>query len=75
MKQDTIYREAIEKYEIQYRNRTPKSFNAIKEAQKYMPGGESRGSVWFNPYPFWCETADGFRSFGAFDHDAFAGTA
>jgi glutamate-1-semialdehyde 2,1-aminomutase len=48
------------KYESAYRMRTPKSLAILEAARRYMPGGESRASIWYSPYPLWCDRADGF---------------
>lgn len=61
MDQASMLSEVIEKYESAYRKKTQKSLAAIEDARQYMPGGESRGSVWIDPYPLWCDEADGCR--------------
>jgi len=61
MDQSSLLRQIKEGYESAYRRKTQKSLEAIEDARKYMPGGESRGSVWIDPYPLWCDEAEGCR--------------
>jgi len=49
------------KYEDTYRKRTPKSRATLDAARKYMPGGDTRTSIWFEPYPIWIDKAEGYR--------------
>jgi len=53
--------EVTQKYEDAYRKRTKKSLEVLEEARKYMPGGDTRTSIWFEPYPFWIKEAQGCR--------------
>ena len=48
-----------QKYEDAYGKRTSKSREAIESARKYMPGGDTRTSIFFWPYPIWIEKAAG----------------
>lgn len=50
-----------QKYEKAYRMRTPKSRAASESAKKYMPGGETRMSIYFPPHPLWIDHANGCR--------------
>ena len=34
-----------------YRERTPGSLARHEEAQRYLPGGDTRAATWFSPYP------------------------
>jgi glutamate-1-semialdehyde 2,1-aminomutase len=45
----------IEKYAAS----TPLSKKLQSEAEKYLPGGSSRGTAYFAPYPFFVERTDG----------------
>jgi glutamate-1-semialdehyde 2,1-aminomutase len=51
--------EVTRKYEDTYRKRTKKSLAVLKKAEKFMPGGDTRTSIWFEPYPFWIQEAKG----------------
>ena len=42
-----------------YTASTPKSAELQAEAERYLPGGSSRGTAYFAPYPFFVERADG----------------
>ncbi len=42
-----------------YVERTPKSKALQEEASAYLPGGSSRGTQFFEPYPFFAERGDG----------------
>jgi glutamate-1-semialdehyde 2,1-aminomutase len=53
--------EATKKYENVYRRRTQKSQATLATAKKYMPGGDTRSSIWFQPYPIWVDRAKGCR--------------
>lgn len=61
MSQQRLLNQIREKYENDYRKRTPKSQVALEEACKYLPGGETRGEQWFSPHPIWCEKAYGCK--------------
>ncbi len=47
--------------EEDYHKRTRRSRMIAEEAGKYMPGGDTRRSIFFFPYPVWVDTADGCR--------------
>ena len=38
---------------------TPRSKRLQEEATKYLPGGSSRGTAYFEPYPFFVDHAEG----------------
>ena len=42
-----------------YLELTPKSREAWEEAKRYFPGGDSRNSIFWNPYPIFVEHASG----------------
>ena len=42
-----------------YIGMTPKSREAWEEAKRYLPGGDSRNSIFWNPYPIFVEQANG----------------
>jgi len=43
----------------QYKSRTPNSRALNTEAARYLPGGSSRGTAYFNPYPFFADRGEG----------------
>ena len=61
MGQEKLLAEVTRKYEDTYRKRTQKSQAAVEAAKKYMPGGDTRSSIWFEPYPIWIDKAQGCR--------------
>ena len=44
-----------------YRQRTPKSMQVIDNACKYVPDGDMRISIWFEPYPTVMDRGDSCR--------------
>lgn len=42
-----------------YVNSTPTSQHLQREAEKYLPGGSSRGTAYFEPYPFFVDYTKG----------------
>ena len=42
-----------------YISLTPKSKTAWEEARKYFPGGDSRNSIFWEPYPIFVQSAKG----------------
>ena len=42
-----------------YIEKTPKSREAWEEAKRYLPGGDSRNSIFWNPYPIFVDRANG----------------
>ncbi|TET68194.1 MAG: aspartate aminotransferase family protein, partial [Dehalococcoidia bacterium] len=61
MSREQLLAEVTKKYEDTYRRRTQKSRATLEAARKYMPGGDTRTSIWFEPYPFWIDKAEGCR--------------
>ncbi len=61
MPSEKLLAEVTEKYQNAYRKRMPKSRAAIESARKYMPGGDTRTAVFFQPYPIWIEKAEGCK--------------
>ena len=61
MSREQLLAEVTKKYEDTYRKRTQKSRATIEAARKYMPGGDTRSSIWFEPYPIWIDKAEGCR--------------
>ena len=53
--------EITKHYEDTYRKRTKKSLGILDKARKHMPGGDTRTSIWFEPYPFWVDKGEGCR--------------
>ncbi len=47
--------------EATYRQRTPKSATLFAQAQRAMPGGDTRTSTFFAPYPIYIERGEGAR--------------
>ena len=50
----------------EYRAKTPGSARLDQEARGYLPGGDTRTTVYFGPYPVYMERGEGCR---LFDHD------
>jgi glutamate-1-semialdehyde 2,1-aminomutase len=48
-----------EAIESQYRSRTPKSMELDSKAKQSLPGGDTRQSVYFDPYPTYMISGDG----------------
>ncbi|MFQ5997081.1 MAG: aspartate aminotransferase family protein [Dehalococcoidales bacterium] len=61
MSREQLLAEVTQKYEDIYRKRTQKSRATLEAARKYMPGGDTRTSIWFQPYPIWIDKAEGCR--------------
>ena len=61
MSREQLLAEVTKKYEDTYRKRTQKSRATLEAARKYMPGGDTRSSIWFQPYPIWIDKAEGCR--------------
>ena len=60
MLREKLLAEHGEKVEAVYRQRTPRSHRMIQEiARRYVPDGDYREAVWFEPYPTVMETGDG----------------
>jgi len=56
---EILLSEVTERYEDTYRKRTPKSLEAFQTAKRYLPGGDTRTAIFFQPYPIWIEKAQG----------------
>jgi glutamate-1-semialdehyde 2,1-aminomutase len=50
---------AAQEVEARYRRRTALSRARHAEAQRYLPGGETRSSTWYAPYPTYMVAGDG----------------
>jgi glutamate-1-semialdehyde 2,1-aminomutase len=61
MSRTKLLTEITDRYESEYRKRTPKSHAAHTNATKYLPGGENRAVNYFSPYPVWIEKANGCK--------------
>jgi len=59
MSREQLLAEVTKKYEDTYRKRTRKSEETLEKARRHMPGGDTRTSIWFEPYPFWIDKAEG----------------
>ena len=42
-----------------YTESTPKSRELQGEAERFLPGGSSRGTAYFEPYPFFVDRGEG----------------
>lgn len=58
-----LLQEITNKVEGEYRKRTPKSAAVMTAARTYLPGGDTRRSVFFFPYPVWIDHATGCHVF------------
>ncbi|NLE94145.1 MAG: aspartate aminotransferase family protein [Dehalococcoidia bacterium] len=56
---DRALEELTARVEGEYRKRTPKSEAVSTKARDVLPGGDTRRSVFFFPYPVWLSRADG----------------
>ena len=61
MTQEQLLAEVTKKYEDNYRRGRRKSCEILEAAKKFMPGGDTRTSLWFEPYPTWIDKAEGCR--------------
>ena len=52
---------AIDRELARYLELTPKSRAQWEEARNYLPGGDSRNSIFWNPYPIFISSANGCR--------------
>ncbi len=50
-----------QKYEDAYEKRTAESRMTGERAEKYMPGGNTRAAIFFQPYPIWIDKASGCK--------------
>ncbi len=58
---DKALAEVTARIEGAYRNRTKRSYAVAQEARKYLPGGDTRRSIFFFPYPIWIDHAEGCK--------------
>jgi len=61
MSRERLLAEITKKYEDAYKRRTRKSQDTLESAKKYLPGGDTRSAIWFEPYPVWIKEAGGCR--------------
>lgn len=66
---DKALKELTGKIEGEYRKRTPRSEAVSMEARRYLPGGDTRRSIFFFPYPIWLQRGDGCRVYDQDDHE------
>jgi glutamate-1-semialdehyde 2,1-aminomutase len=59
MTKEEIVNDYSRKIEEVYKKRTPKSAGIINDAAKYVPDGDFRISIWFEPYPAVMARGDG----------------
>lgn len=55
--------------EARYRARTPASAACYEQARRYLPGGDSRSTLYFRPYPLYLARADGSRVWDVDGHE------
>ena len=60
-----VYRNEVQKHI----DRTKKSQQLQKDAEKYLPGGSSRAATWLDPYPIFAVRGSGSRLYDADDHE------
>jgi glutamate-1-semialdehyde 2,1-aminomutase len=61
MTREKIIKDTTKKYEDIYMKRTPKSRAALDTAAKVLPGGDSRITTFFYPYPLFIDKGNGCR--------------
>ena len=64
-----VLEETTTRIEGEYAARTPQSRAVMEEARKYLPGGDTRRSIFFFPYPIWIAHADGCHVFDEDEND------
>ena len=70
MSREELLAEYSRKVEEAYRRRTPRSQQAVEEwASKYVPDGDYRQAVWFEPYPTVMVKGDGCYLYDVDGHD------
>jgi hypothetical protein len=72
MDRKELVAEYSKKIEDAYRQRSPKSAKVIEDASKYVPDGDMRISIWFEPYPTVMAKGDGCH---LYDVDVQSGSA
>ena len=65
---EAAFEEVTSKIRSEYESRTPRSRAVTAQAQEFMPGGDTRRSIFFFPYPIWIDHADGCH---VYDEDVF----
>lgn len=60
---DLLQREASDtsEEELLFRHRTPQSACMFREARRYLPGGDSRSTLFYTPYPAVMDRGEGCR--------------
>ena len=58
-------RETLERAITDYQAKTPRSRQLFEEALRVMPGGNSRTTTFFDPYPFYITRGEGARIWDA----------
>ena len=61
MAKTTLFNEYLNKISKTYVSKRPKSGKLNKEAQNFLPGGDTRNSVFYRPYPAFMERGEGCR--------------
>lgn len=61
MSKEEIIKKTTQRYEDAYARKTGKSKAALKEAAKYLPGGDSRITTFFYPHPLFMDRGSGCR--------------
>ena len=56
-----LYQESLDKIERDYIKRRPKSEKMNKDAQSYLPGGDTRSTAFYRPFPTCMEHGEGCR--------------
>jgi len=62
-------KELTGKIEAEYRKRTPRSEAVSMKAREYLPGGDTRRSIFFFPYPIWLQRGDGCHVYDEDGHE------
>ncbi|UCH23834.1 MAG: aminotransferase class III-fold pyridoxal phosphate-dependent enzyme [Deltaproteobacteria bacterium] len=69
MNRKEIVADYSNKIEEDYKQRTKKSAQIISDAAKYVPDGDFRISIWFEPYPTVMARGDGCRLYDEDDNE------
>ena len=56
-----LYEEHLKKIQSAYTKKRPKSEKLYKEAQAYLPGGDTRSVTFYRPFPTYMEHGEGCR--------------
>jgi len=57
--QQKLLEEVRNRVETEYQKKTPKGAGIMEKAYRVLPGGDTRRSIFFFPYPLWIKNADG----------------